>query len=344
MIDRETRDHIVNELATEFHAKMDGRRRNLIFPNCPYCGHAGGKFGLYIGPETGSKKLFMGHCFSCGKTEKDINKLLSVLGRPDLKIEEFASFAPLEVPAFYSLHDEELIDDTLEEVEMPEGWKRCFRNSYLHSRGFEADDYTYFPVGTTRGLNFKFDDYVVFPIIDNGVIVGYVARHVWSKHDIDEYNFKAKAEGKYEIRRYNNSNDRNPFSKLLYNYDAVIEDETDTVIVVEGVFDVIALTRKLELYDNTRLAVVATFGKKISKEQIFKLQTKGVRTVVIGYDADAVESIKKVATELNEYFDVYVAAIQGGKDWDEMDWQDIYETMAYRLKTPVEYKLNMVQA
>lgn len=50
--------------------------------------------------------------------------------------------------------------------------------------------------------------------------------------------------------------------KLLYNYDTIIEGETDTVILVEGVFDVIALTRKLELYDNQRVAVVATFGKK----------------------------------------------------------------------------------
>lgn len=89
-----------------------------------------------------------------------------------------------------------------------------------------------------------------------------MARHTWSKEAIDQYNQTAKRNGKYQIRRYNNSTD-NDFVKLLYNYDAVIEDETDTVIIVEGVFDVIALTRKLELYDNTRVAVVATFGKNI---------------------------------------------------------------------------------
>ena len=46
--------------------------------------------------------------------------------------------------------------------------------------------------------------------------------------------------------RYRNSTE-NDFVKLLYNYDAVKEDETDTVIIVEGVFDAIALTRKLNL-------------------------------------------------------------------------------------------------
>lgn len=89
------------------------------------------------------------------------------------------------------------------------------------------------------------------------------------------------------MRRYKNSTE-NEFMKLLYNYDTIIEGETDTVILVEGVFDVIALTRKLELYDNQRVAVVATFGKKISTTQIYKIQQKGVKTVVLAYDGDAV--------------------------------------------------------
>ena len=41
------------------------------------------------------------------------------------------------------------------------------------------------------------------------------------------------------MRRYKNSTE-NEFMKLLYNYDTIIEGETDTVILVEGVFDVIA--------------------------------------------------------------------------------------------------------
>ena len=121
-------------------------------------------------------------------------------------IEEKASFQPLDIPDFYKLEEDE-IDDELIVINMPEGWKRCYRNPYLKARGFTIDDYTYFPVGTTRGLNFKFDNYVVFPIIDNGDTVGYVSRHIWSKDVIDEYNIQARRNGKYEIRRYNNSTD-----------------------------------------------------------------------------------------------------------------------------------------
>ena len=339
---REERDYLIKELTIELHAQVDGGRKNLIVPKCPYCGKTGGKYGIYIGPEMGRKKPFMAHCFKCGHTTTTLEQLLKDIGRSDLIPEETANFSPLTIPQFALLDNEE-IDDELVVVNMPDGWKRCYRNPYLKSRGFTFDDYELFPVGTTRGLNFKFDNYVLFPIIDNGDIVGYVGRHVWPKDKIDEYNKTAARNGKYQIRRYNNSIENN-FVKLLYNIDSVIEDETDTVVIVEGVFDVIALTRKLNLYDNHRIAAVATFGKKISDTQIYKLQSKGVRTVVIGYDGDAVESINKTASNLNDYFDVYVAHITNpDDDFDSMDFWQIYDVFTEGLMTLREYKLNAIQ-
>lgn len=341
IITREEREGLIKELIVHTGGRMDGSGRNIIVPTCPACGKEGGKFGIYVGPETKYKTPFMSHCFKCGYTTKTLGRLLDLLGRPDLMITDKASFSPLEVPDFYRLEEVE-IDDELEVVQMPDGWKRAYRNLYLKSRGFVADDFAYFPVGTTRGLNFKFDDYVVFPIIDCGDTVGYVSRHTWSKDAIDEHNRKARRNGRYEIRRYNNSTE-NDFVKLLYNYDAVIEDETDTVILCEGIFDVIALTRKLELYDNHRIVPVATFGKKISQVQIYKLQSKGIKTVVIGYDTDARDGIIKAADMLSEYFDVYVALLKGeGKDWDESDFWDIYDAFAENLMTPNEYKIKTV--
>lgn len=141
---------------------------------------------------------------------------------------------------------------------------------------------------------------------------------------------------------FSNSTD-NDFVKLLYNYDAVIEDETDTVVLVEGVFDAIALTRKLDLYDNHRIVPVATFGKKISQTQIYKLQSKGVKTVVVGYDNDARESIIKTATTLSEYFDVFIACLpDDSKDWDDADFWTIYDVFAFDLKTPNEFKMQTI--
>lgn len=344
LLNKEEKNYIIQELVVELHAKPDGSGKNLIVPVCPYCGDDRGKFGIYIGAETDRKKTFMSHCFKCGHSTLTLEQLLTDIGRPDLIVEEtFDLSGEKQMGAFSFLEDEKEIDDSLCVVSMPESYKRSYFNKYLRKRGFTEDDYEMFPVGTTRHLNFKFDDYVIFPIIDTGDIVGYVSRHIWDKSDIDEYNRKARHNGEYQIMRYRNSTE-NDFVKLLYNYDSVIEDVTDTVILVEGVFDVIALTRKLNLYDNHSIAVVATFGKKISDIQIYKLQSKGVKTVVIGYDGDASEAIKRVIDQLNEYFDVYVTDIEDPtKDFDSMDFWEIYDAFDINLKTGTEYKLTKIQ-
>lgn len=344
-ISKEERQHIIDELAIELHAKLDGGRKNLIVETCPYCGHTGGKYGIYVGNETAHKKPFMAHCFSCGHSTRTLEELLKDIGRLDLMVTETFDLGGGETLDDFSFMEDEKdeLDDTLSVVEMPEHYKRTYHNKYLKQRGFTDDDYEYFPVGTTKGYNFKFDDYVIFPIIDNGDVVGYVSRHIWDKQKIDDYNRKARHNGEYQIMRYRNSTD-NDFVKLLYNYDTIVEGETDTVIIVEGIFDVVALTRKLNLYDNHRIAVVATFGKKISDVQMWKIQAKGVETVVIGYDGDATEAIKKTAEQLRDYFDVYVADIEDPTaDFDSMDFWDVYDVFAYGLKTATEYKLQKIQ-
>ena len=335
--------YLVSEIARETGAKRDGGGRNLIVPRCPFCGKTGGKFGIYIGPQTARRTPFMAHCFSCGASTRTLEQLLATIGRMDLTVTPTADLdAPLE-NRFLLPPEPEEIDDRLLPVTLPDFYKRTFRHPYLQERGFLFDDYEYFPVGVTGRLNSRYADYVIFPVIDGGEVVGYVARHTWSKEAIDTCNRKAKLSGDYKILRYRNSTD-NDFSKMLYNSDAIRENETDTVILAEGIFDVVALTRKLELYDNPHIAAVATFGKKISDVQIFKLQSKGVRTVIIGYDGDAVEAVKHTAKRLGPYFDVFIADIADAhKDWDEMSGREIYETFAYRLLTPIEYRLRKVQ-
>ena len=341
----EEKQRLIEELLLELHGKLDGSRKNIIVPECVWCGKKNGKMGIYVGPETERKKPFMAHCFSCGHSTQTLEQLLQEIGRMDLMVVETFDFKEAKhLDDFSFMEDEQELDDELCIVDMPECFKRTYRNKYLDKRGFVEDDYEYFPVGTTRGLNFKFDDYVIFPIIDSGDYVGYVSRHVWSKADIDEYNRRARHNGKYQILRYRNSND-NDFVKLLYNYDMVEAGVTDTVILVEGIFDVIALTRKLNLYDNHRVVVCATFGKKISDVQIYKLQSKGVETIVVGYDGDASESISKTAATLSDYFEhVYIADIEDpDADFDSMDFWDVYDTFAYNLKSVTEYKLQKIQ-
>ncbi len=323
--------YLVSEITRETGAKRDGSGKNLIVPRCPFCGKQGGKFGIYIGKENVRHRPFMAHCFSCGASTRTLAQLLAAIGRMDLMVSETTDIsAPLNLHLLEEDEAEE-IDDELVPVELPDFYKRTF------------DDYEYFPVGITGRLNPRYADYVTFPVIDCGMVVGYVSRHIWPKEAIDTYNRKTKYKGEYKILRYRNSTE-NDFFKLLYNYDAVREDGTDTVIVAEGVFDVIALTRKLELYDNPHIAAVATFGKKISDVQIYKLQSKGVRTVVIGYDGDAVEAVKRAAERLRPYFEVFIADIaDADKDWEELAETEVYGIFAYRLLSVLEYKLKKVQ-
>lgn len=335
-------EFLVRELAKELDAKPDGAGKNLI-ARCPRCGKEG-KFGVYTGRETQQKKPFMSHCFSCGCSTYTLEGLLELLGREDLMIAPTADLnARLDTNLLFPLEEPPEIDDTLSVIALPDFYRRCFTDPYLKSRGFTYDDYEYFQVGTTRGLNFRYDAYVIFPIIDDGDVVGYVSRHTWSKDEIDRHNSRVRRKGGYRVLRFRNSTE-NDFVRLLYNYDAVKEGVTDTVIITEGIFDVIALTRKLELYENEYVAAVATFGKKISRTQIYKLQSKGVKTVILGYDGDAVEAIKKTADELNAYFRVFIADIpDAGKDWEDLGDEEIYGIFSYRLRTSAEYRLLKVQ-
>ena len=334
---------LIEELRRELGAKADGSGHNLIVPQCPVCGKGGGKFGIYVGMETSRKKPFMSHCFSCGYSTRSLEQLLEVVGRMDLMVAPTTDVeAPLENVLQLKAQEPQEIDDRLVPSELPEFYRRTFRHPYLQGRGFCFDDYEYFPVGVTGRLNPRYADYVIFPVTSGGKTVGYVARHTWPKQEIDAYNRRVKRTGGYKLLRYRNSTD-NDFSKLLYNYDAVTQGETQTVVLTEGIFDVVALTRRMDWYDTARMVAVATFGKKVSDVQIYKLQCKGVKRVIVGYDGDAVETVKKVLDRLQPYFKVLAADIpDAGKDWEDLTDEELHEVFACRLLSPLAYKLKKV--
>ena len=329
---------IADELLYDLCGKLDGSRRNILVKHCPFCGHDGFKYGIYVGNNIGKKRFGMSNCYHCNRRFGNLQSTLKALGREDLLPKETAELDDEDEIGSEIFTDE--IDDDLVEISMPKGYKRCFKNKYLKSRGWVVDDFEYFPVGTNRAFEREYEDYVILEVRDEGRRVGFVARSILSKEEIDSYNSRHH----FKIRRYKNSDERegNGFSKMLYNYDAIEPMETHSVILCEGPFDVVGLNRKLELYDNKSIVPVATFGKKISQEQMFKLQKKSVEQIVIGYDNDAKETTSKVAMELEKYFDVLIADIPDGvgKDWDEMDAEDIYDVFVDNLKTIREFNLS----
>lgn len=337
IVTADKRKEITDELLNELNGRLDGSRKNII-ADCPRCGRSK-KFGVYVGPDKGHKRFGAANCFVCGFRLNNLSSTLQFLNLEDLLPTETFQLDNSEVENEGFLDED--IEDELVTIEMPKGYKRCFRNNYLKSRGWNVDDFEYFPVGTNRCFDWEYKDYVILEVRDEGRIVGFVARSTLSKKEIEEYNSRHYI----QLKRYKNNNESqgNGFGKLIYNIDAIEPMETYSVILCEGIFDVVALTRKLELYDNKYIVPVATFGKKISMEQMYKLQKKGIEQIVIGYDNDAKETTSQVAQELDKYFDVLIADIPDGigKDWDEMETEDIIDIFTNKLKTIREFNLEV---
>ena len=185
----EAQHQIAEELLYELNGKLDGGRKNILVQHCPFCGHNGYKFAIYVGVPTSYKKFGACNCFHCNKRYRDLEGTLNALGYMSLMPKDTTKLND-SLTQELNLFDDDEIDDGLVEIQMPKGYKRCFKNAYLKSRGFRVDDYEYFPCGTNRNLDLKFADYVLLEIRDAGRLVGFVGRHTWSKEDIEDYNIR----------------------------------------------------------------------------------------------------------------------------------------------------------
>ena len=286
------------------NVRYDGRRTNAI-SDCPYCGKSQ-KFGVSL-----VKDSNVWQCFSCGERGGSI-KLMTYFDRLDLIQDFFDTDDELDDP-FEEMEEEEL-DLDLEEVELPEETKRVVSDEYLDARGWFDESYFDFPAYKSK--HFKYQDYIILGVMMYGSLVGYVSRHTWEKGEIEKYNKVQKRRGKYQVLRYKNS-DGNEFSKMLYGFDTIVEGKTDTVILVEGIMDVINLSQELDLLETDSVRAVASFGKKISEEQIFHLQEKNVKNVIVFFDDDACDDVKRI--NLDKYFNVLVASTNDADDVGEDD-------------------------
>ena len=48
---------ITEELLFDLNGKMDGGRKNILIQHCPFCGHDGYKYGIYVGKSVGKKRF-----------------------------------------------------------------------------------------------------------------------------------------------------------------------------------------------------------------------------------------------------------------------------------------------
>lgn len=313
--------------------KLDNRKKNFI-AKCPYCGQS--EWGISIYTENHPFNCYRKK--ACGRTG-NIFTLLTELGRLD----EFISSVQHVSHNLISKIGEQIqepINLTINTITPPIGWKRVFDNEYLNNRKFSAREYQDYPVGVSKIDSRVGRNYITFLVKQFGEIKGYVGRHIWDKKRIDNYNKKAKLEGKLQIQRYSNSPETD-FSKLLYGYDEITL-KTKLVILVEGIFDKIAIDRMLHLYQQDEIKCVATFKCHLSPEQSYLLQLKGIRSIVLLYDGDVIREIKKTGYDCENLFENVKIAYLQDKDPDEMCLEELDETLS-RLETPSEFSIGKVQ-
>lgn len=296
-------------------------RSGQYIADCPLCGK---EQHFYI-----SRKTQMWDCKKC-HSYGSIYKLLRLLDKTYL----LAGSTIENKERIESIREmtQELVsnDDTeLSELpvkKMPVGWKVSAKSTkYLLSRGITPEDCKRYNIGATD-MFCKYENYVLIPVYDGGEIRGFLGR----------YGARKVPDNKL---RYNNSIGTE-FAELLFGYDE-ITDNTSTVILVEGVFDKIAVDKVLHLWDGEEVKCVCTFGKKISDKQIKKLMLKGVTNVILLYDFDAVKEIKKYGLELEKYFVTSITYTSDKKDIDECSEDEALEVFT-QLKRPKEFNEGVI--
>lgn len=290
-------------------------RRGQYICDCPFCGK---EQHFYI-----SKSTQLWDCKKCGESG-NIYKLLKFLDKTFLlagkTIEdkpELKSIREAKTDDFIRSNDAE---GKLPVISMPVGCKAVY-DGYMRQRGMSKKEAEFYGMMKTRLLK-KYENYLLMPVREDGEVRGWVGR----------YEAKKVPTG---VLRYKNSLGVN-FASLLYGYDEITAGKTDSVILVEGIFDKIAVDRYLRLREQEVVKCVATFGKKISEVQIGKLVSKWVKRVILAYDFDAIKDVKRIGAELRQWFFVSVVYTTK-KDIDECTegealevFSRIYDTFDFR--------------
>lgn len=338
-----SRERLIQEFNLRpFGAKGWMNNKNL---SCPFCGGGGDKFGIYLN-DRGSGSF---HCMRCDQ-KGSIFKFLKKIGRMDLLLmtedEDFTFKDQLENFLVESrLEDKDL---ELPEIGKPVGFKPITSDEYLEGRGWTPSQFEQFHVGTTIEPTLK--DKITFLLYEEGRLVGYLSRSKKSKEWHKENLEKAKKGLCKLVLRYDNSKGAE-FEKIVGGLDEIVEGETVTVILVEGIMDKANTDKVLGLNDQKEVKCCFTFGCKLSDEQMLKIFKKGVQKIILLYDSETIQQVKSTSLKMTKFFEVLIGEIiifkdpknkrEGMKDPGEMNLEDFEEVFS-NLKDPFDYFVNRV--
>jgi 5S rRNA maturation endonuclease (ribonuclease M5) len=290
---------------------------------CPFC-NKGGKHGIHFN-EAGNNAVF--HCFKCG-TKTSLKNYLEKINRMDLaKINYEKTVKQTKLTPLIEEKEEKKVNLELEECRLPKKLEYLIYEPYLNKRGFNKRYYEEFkPAITNYFLERKLNDKIIFQFLMDGKTVAWLARSKKSK-EWHEQNLKEFKEGKAKlVLRYENSTDG--FAKVIGGYDNITKN-TDTLILVEGIFDYVSVDNKLHLYETEEVKCAFTFGNNIGTDQIKLLRKKtGLKNIILMYDPDKPGMIKSAALTLQKYFYVMIACLKNKeKDPGDATQEELLEAL-----------------
>lgn len=326
----------VDEVRSELNLTPFGAMGWLQNKNeaCPFCGKSG-KWAIKLSTEGG-----VCHCFRCG-VKKGLKEYLKIINREDLIQIEYTNSLKTTLTELIPEVEDYQEEVGLKPITLPKRLKPLINDSYLDERGFTDYHYKEFePCHTQSPLESKLKDYIIFKMKLEGETVAWLARSRKSK-DWHKKNLSQYKKGKASLRlRYENSTGTD-FTKLLGGYDE-LSKKTDTVIIVEGLFDKINIDNLLHLYEIEEVKCVFTFGNSVSKEQIRLIKNKNVKNVVLMYDDMTVEQSKTAGMMLHKHFQTKIAHLtKPGVDPGDMDI-DYLEEILDRLEDPINFFVNKI--
>jgi len=308
--------------------RKSGNKGWYVAENCPFCG--GEKMGVVFGYKSSSFNCFSGKCGEKGH----INILLEKIGRLDLV--EFDETVPRIEQK--ELFEEEEKDYILQKKNIPLGFKRVYSDWYLKSRGVKTYQFEKYIFGFAQLEPRLRKNYITLLIMENDVCVGYVSRSRKTKEWIEWFNERRKLEGsKKRHQRYINSTNTD-FEKILFGFEEIIENETNTVILVEGITDKFNIENLLGLDDLLEMKCCCTFGKRITKYHIQRLKDKKIKNIILLYDPDALKEVQENSFELEMWFNVQVAHIKSSdSDPGDLTFGELSDIFC-NLESPFSYK------
>ena len=302
-------DYIVDNVTSEVKETSDG---NQIRINCPFCTEYSNDLKLYIG----SKHPELWFCFRCknsgnpnkfiqmyeGVNYQDAKNTLELYGVEDKPMSKLAEkygedLDPQEYLYMMTMGLHEMRDEDEEVCKKPPKFLQGYLplsqdftpraeplRQYLYSRGVSEYQIDRHCIGyvvdghmtTLTGTQVPIKNHVVFLTYnDRGEYV------YWNTRSIDPNNF---------IKTFNAPSGEGEYGKADVIFNLNNAKNQDNIILCEGVFDALTFS------DNG----IATFGKKVSKEQVRLLEENLIpeQKLYIFLDTDAIDESIELAEVL----------------------------------------------